>query len=929
MVNAQLQGVLRHLRSLRDAQTLTEAPDAHLLAWFARGHEEAAFAALVRRHGPMVWSVSRSVLPHTHDAEDIFQATFLLLARKAESIRKSESVGSWLHGVAHRLALKVRLQQARRQSREKRAADMRQTRPGGETSLSEVQAVLDAALEELPEIYRAALVLCYLEGKTHEEAARHLGCPLATLRTRVARGRKLLRARLTSHGLTLSTAGLAALLIASAAPAAAPAALVKAAVQTALSFAAGQPAAALCSGQVAGLVEGGLRAMMLNKVKTATALLLAACLVAGAAALLQRVTAADEPAKPPAAEAKAQAADDQDNLAYGGRVLGPDDRPVAGAKLYLTPATGQPPEDATTGPDGRFAFSVPNAKFADRFTYVAAAAANYGVGWATVAPNGKRDDLTIRLVEDDVPIAGEIVDLEGKPIAGATLTVLTVSAAAGEDLGPWLEAVKAGKGSKSASLPSCQFPLSPQVTTDVEGRFRLAGIGIGRNRLLHARIDGPTIASHYVHILTRPGKAIEVTEYKGWPVTTYYGASFRHAAPPTRPIVGVVLDKDTRKPLAGVTIESNQLANNPVPGNNMVKTTTDAEGRYRLTGMPKGEGNKVRLVPRDDQPYLSVHALVPNSPGFDPVKVDFELKRGVWIEGKLTDKATGKGVQGSVDYFALADNPNVADHPGFDGTIPPIWGVKTKEDGSYRIVGLPGPGLVAVFYDGHHLLVPERDDEYGTKESNLYTSPRQLGLLINYVALARINPAKGVEKVLRDVTLDPGWTWAGTVLGPDGKPLVGVLAFGLHSRGWHYEPLKTAEFSVRAFNPRSPRDVLFQHPEMGLVGVAQPPKDNGGSVPVRLEPGAAVTGRVVDAGGKPRAGVELTVSFHPKSQPFWDDYYPKPIRTDGEGRFRFETLLPGYEFRLSDGKGELHFGDALRSGQTTDLGDVRTNAGGE
>src|SRR5438309_7362359 len=96
MVNAQLHGVLRHLR---DAQALTEAPDAQLLERFARGHEEEPFAALVRRHGPMVWSVSRRVLPQVQDAEDVFQATFLLLAQKAATIRKAGSVGSWLHGV--------------------------------------------------------------------------------------------------------------------------------------------------------------------------------------------------------------------------------------------------------------------------------------------------------------------------------------------------------------------------------------------------------------------------------------------------------------------------------------------------------------------------------------------------------------------------------------------------------------------------------------------------------------------------------------------------------------------------------------------------------------------------------------------------------------------------------------------------------------
>jgi RNA polymerase sigma factor (sigma-70 family) len=938
MVNAQQHGVLRHLPSLRDTLALTEATDAQLLEWFARGHEEAPFTALVRRHGPMVWSVSRRVLSHVHDAEDVFQATFLLLARKAASIRKAKSVGSWLHGVAHRLALKARLQQARRQSREKRAADMRATRPSGETSLSEVQAVLDAALGELPEKYRAALVLCYLEGKTQEAAAQRLGCPLATVRTRVARGRKLLRERLANRGLTLSTAGLAALLITSAAPAAAPAALVQAAVQAALPFAAGQSAAVLCSQQVAGLVAGGLRAMFLTKVKTATALLVAVSLVAGAVALTQTVTAADKAVKqppaaasaqPPAAEAKLPAADDKDSITYGGRVLGPDGRPVAGAKLYLTPAIvyhnqrSSSPEEAATGADGRFAFKAPKAHYGERFTFVAATAANYGVGWVTVSPNGKRDDLTVQLVDDDVPITGQIVDLEGKPVAGVTLTLLVVSAAPGEDLSAWLKTVQSRNGPKNQSLSSCGMPLSPKVTTDAEGRFRLAGMGIGRNRLIRARLDGPTLASQNVHILTRPGKTIEGTEYKGQPgITTFYGSSFRHVAAPCKPIVGVVRDKDTRNPLAGVMIESNMLAGNPVPGNNIVQTTTDAQGRYRLTGMPKGEGNKIRLVPRDDQPYVSVHALVPDSPGLDPVTVDIELKRGIWIEGQLTDKATGKPVRGSVDYFALDTNPNVKDHLGFDGTIPPYWGITTKEDGSFRIVGLPGPGLVAVFYTGAHLLAPERDDEFGTKETVIYTSPRQLGLLINYTALARIDPAKGVEAVKRNVTLDPGWTFTGTVLGPDGKPLAGARGFGLHSRGWYREALKTAEFTVLAFNPRGPRDVLFQHTEKGLVGVAQPPKENGGTVTVRLEPGATVTGRLVDAAGQPRAGVELEVRFHPKGDLFWQDYTPAPIKTDREGRFRIAALLPGYELRLSDGTGELPCGEALRSGQTRNLGDV-------
>jgi hypothetical protein len=133
-----------------------------------------------------------------------------------------------------------------------------------------------------------------------------------------------------------------------------------------------------------------------------------------------------------------------------------------------------------------------------------------------------------------------------------------------------------------------------------------------------------------------------------------------------------------------------------------------------------------------------------------------------------------------------------------------------------------------------------------------------------------------------------------------------------------------AEFTVRRYNPGRPRAVLFRFPEKGLVGVAQPPKANGASVPVRLTAGAVVTGRLIDADGKPRAGVELAVSFRRKEGPqWWSDYSLERIRTDREGRFRVGALLPGYEFRLSDGKGNLSFGSALRPGPTKDLGGVQ------
>src|SRR5205823_2033525 len=190
------------------------------------------------------------------------------------------------------------------------------------------------------------------------------------------------------------------------------------------------------------------------------------------------------------------------------------------------------------------------------------------------------------------------------------------------------------------------------------------------------------------------------------------------------------------------TIKSYKMAPNPLHGVDLIETTTDVQGRYRLTGMPKGENNKIMLVPRDDQPYLSAHAVVPDTPGLDPVTVDFEIKRGIWIEGKITDKGTGKPVQTRVQYFAMLNNPNLRDHPGYDGTFQTVSPGNVRPDGTYRVVGLPGPGLVVVQHGvGQYLLAADRDDAEGSKEPFLGTAPFHLQAMSTN-AVARINPAK-------------------------------------------------------------------------------------------------------------------------------------------------------------------------------------------
>jgi RNA polymerase sigma-70 factor (ECF subfamily) len=267
----------RLFRYLRQAEILRGGlSDGELLECFIACREEAAFEALVRRHGPMVLGVCRRVLGHGHDAEDAFQATFLVLVRKAASIVPRELVGSWLYGVAYRTALKAKAAIARRRARERQARPVSRREADDDLVWRDLRALLDQELSRLPDKYRVPIVLCHLEGKSRREVARLLGWPEGTLSSRLAAARAMLARRLARrHGLALSAAGVAAALSQGAASAGVPGPLVAGTVQVAALVAAGRTAAAgAVSSQAAVLMEGVLQAMFLSKLKIATGVVL-------------------------------------------------------------------------------------------------------------------------------------------------------------------------------------------------------------------------------------------------------------------------------------------------------------------------------------------------------------------------------------------------------------------------------------------------------------------------------------------------------------------------------------------------------------------------------------------------------------------------------------------------------------------------------
>jgi len=297
--------------------------DEQLVAAFIERRDEAAFAALVKRHGPLVWGVCRRTLEQ-HDAEDAFQATFLVLCSKAASIKRREMLASWLYGVAHQTALQARRTAARRRAREKQVVHMPEPAVVEQELWNDLQPLLDQELSRLPDKYQVVILLCNMEGKSRKEVARQLALPEGTVASRLARGQVILAKRLARHGFAWSVVTLAAALSQKTASASAPVSVVSVTIKAAGLLAAGQMASiptGAVSASVAALTHGVLKAMVRTKLKTTAILVLGCTLVAMVAGALAHQVLADKPSateqdkKPDLPQAEAPKADNGEQRA--------------------------------------------------------------------------------------------------------------------------------------------------------------------------------------------------------------------------------------------------------------------------------------------------------------------------------------------------------------------------------------------------------------------------------------------------------------------------------------------------------------------------------------------------------------------------------------------------------------------------------------
>jgi protocatechuate 3,4-dioxygenase beta subunit len=605
-----------------------------------------------------------------------------------------------------------------------------------------------------------------------------------------------------------------------------------------------------------------------------------------------------------------------------GRVLGPDGKPFAGARLFVV-TRGAKKNDltvqATTGEDGRFSVSVPRSDF-ERQAKLVAAAGGHGPAWVEVAkrPAGP---LTLRLVKDDVPITGRVLDLEGKPVEGASVTVAWVDEV---DLKPWLKDRAKNHLFASKSLATVAFDGPASVKTDEKGRFSLRGFG--RDRVAHLFVRGPGLEDTDVEVIARAGpvEGLRVGYREVYP------ADARFTIGPSKPIVGTVRDKKTGMPISGIRVV--------VPGRtwNWSGATTDEKGRYRVEGAAK---RKDYTVAAGGMPYFnSTKMNVPDTEGLNPITVDFDLERGVVVKGRLTDRATGKPVRGRVNYIALDDNPNRKDFTdlGKPQAIAVDLG-RTDDEGRFTVIAIPGPGL----------LCARADDADRFLRAQPAPGHKTIFILEHYHAVVPINVSEKDPKSLTyEVALDSGRTVTGLVVGPDGKPLAGSHAAGLSPvfapSLFEQRKLGTASFKVGGLAPPRPRAVVFFHQEKKLARVQRFEGDEKGPVTVRLEPLAALAGRLLDADGKPAAGLKVTALISVQREdykelpvdllydyPSWSKLTNGEATTDKEGRFRIEGLVPGlkYLINVKDGSEILpaytREVPSLETGKAADLGDLK------
>jgi RNA polymerase sigma factor (sigma-70 family) len=955
MAHVATGSVFRQMASLFDGGSVAGLSDRQLIDRFVASHDaagEAAFAALVVRHGPMVMHVCGQVLGDLHHAEDAFQAVFLVLARRAPSIRDPDLLSNWLYGVALRSAGKAKARLARRRRNERReamiAANRRMDLPADRRAIDREQAeVLHHEIERLPNAFRLPVILCYFEGLPLEEAARRLRWPEGTLRSRLARARAKLRRGLTRRGVSLSGAVVGAAPGSRSASASISSHLCHETTRAAMSLAAGQAATGAVSATA--LAQEVLRSMLIRKLRLTlvTLFVMAAC-ASGAGYFARFLASQDEPGRQPNAT-RPQATTAKDGtppsapgrMFVVGRVLDPQGKPVPNAVTMVYAAIKQPGSgpihekmrpsaigQATTDGSGRFQVDAPRTSSSRHHRMGAVALApGYGAGWVELDPDTERAVVDISLRPEQV-IQGRLLDLIGRPVQGVEVVVQgmarVVPGNSATDRGEVIEGPWFG-WNRGNGLPAWPKP----AISDAEGRFAVRGAG--RDLRVALVIDDPRFAR-----LSVPIKTDRSSDSK--PVTL--------ALEQAKIIRGRITDAETGTPIpyAQILIMSYKAS-----GGIINEFQADAQGQFRVNPL-SADRYEISVKAPEGHPYLTVSKSFNWPKGAVDHPIDLALPRGVVIRGKATEEGTGKPVAGARINFGArrTADPQPSAMSGQ---------AESGRDGSFQLAVLPSPG---------YLIALAPSDDYVLREigDGLVFQGRPGGRRFYVHAFLACDPKPAGQSLDVNLVFRRGLTVNGRVIGPAGQPIQNALMISRvllapypgvwlrwHSRFQSHASAASGQLEIHGLDPDAKAPICFLDPQhrLGATGEFSGKSADRGPVTVRLEPCGTAKARLIDGGGNPIAAhrgsglisMVVTAGRSPSRQLANEadlaadqgdlavidpvNYANGPL-SDPRGQIAFPALIPGATYRLAipgttGTQPDKDF--TVKPGETVDLGDIR------
>lgn len=715
--------------------------------------------------------------------------------------------------------------------------------------------------------------------------------------------------------------------------------------------------------------------------------------------------AAAVPAKPVTVVAAAQAsttarAEEQatDDSIITGQVVGADGKPIAGAEFYWMRSRVhdldlmKPRLLATTDNQGNYQLTLPalglELDAPARWSYMQWMVVRAdGHGFVTERPSQlrrKREEsgtllgtlanaftgrkgITITLPDAGEPLRGRIVNIDGQPVAGATVRVRWFTdgqsfpheqrdaEARGDENPEWQARISRLLG---IIEPANMQQVLPSATTDENGRFVLKDIG--QRRLLQLVISGPGVETVEVIARNGPGEVIEFApgRHRSREKThKVYPSNLTLALGPSIPITGRVTDADSGEPIANAIVRAYTIHGDRLYSSRereQFATRTDADGNYRISGMPRGSGNQIVAFTTDDQPFIPAGARVDTGEGQEAVH-DFQLRKGIWARGRVYDAESGSPFTGEITYHYFQNGSTTNQFPGLrraflDGCY---W---TNSRGEFSVPVLPTRGILAFRYDGSAF---DRDgiDRYppGYGVESIEGAEELGGLLqfmtrpttlvpTNYQRLVEVNPTASDKVVSADMPLALSPTVEVRVLDEQGSEVAGCRAYGA-ARNWGWQSFDTATIEIRGLKPGERRKVFVYHRKRNLAGSATVDTSNRDVVEVRLQEAGSISGRLVDAGGAPITDATVTADYEKlwtegNEAAIWAPHpnlraNPTKIPVDEEGRFLVDGLIPGklYSARASAprklrgtmmdyGIGKVFVDQSIEPGETKELGDI-------